>query len=52
MKINGIYDKSGQAAVIEYDTVFFDMVPEVSLRATSLLLQPGEKVKLNYRRIG
>ncbi|MGG4393127.1 S-layer homology domain-containing protein [Paenibacillus thiaminolyticus] len=50
VKINGIYDKSGQAAVIEYDTVFFDMVPEVSLRATSLLLQPGEKIKLNYRR--
>ncbi|MCY9624016.1 S-layer homology domain-containing protein [Paenibacillus thiaminolyticus] len=50
VKINGIYDKSGQAAVIEYDTIFFDMVPEVSLRATSLLLQPGEKAKLNYRR--
>ncbi|CAH8768761.1 S-layer homology domain-containing protein [Paenibacillus dendritiformis] len=50
VKINGIYDKAGQPAVIEYDTVFFDMVPEVSLRATSLLLQPGEKMKLNYRR--
>ncbi|MCY9514377.1 S-layer homology domain-containing protein [Paenibacillus apiarius] len=49
VEVSGVYDKAGQAVDIEYDTVFFDMIPEVTLRASSLRLAQGEKIKLNTR---
>ncbi|MCE5168875.1 S-layer homology domain-containing protein [Paenibacillus profundus] len=49
VKVSGVYDKAGKAVDIEYDTVFFDMIPEVTLRASSLRLATGETIKLNYR---
>ncbi|MBW7454418.1 S-layer homology domain-containing protein [Paenibacillus sepulcri] len=49
VRITGIYDKSGQAAEVNFNTTFFQMLPVVKSRAQEMKLNQGEEVQLATR---
>lgn len=46
VEITGLYTKSGQETSISYETVFFNMIPQSTLRGENIKLTIGEQLQL------